>query len=318
MFYGPSGAGKKTRIMCLLRELYGPGVERLRNETMTFTTPSNRKIEVMTVSSNYHMEVNPSDAGIYDRVVVIDLIKQVAQTHQIDPNGQRDFKVIVLSEVDELTKDAQHALRRTMEKYVATCRIILSVNSTSRVIPAIRSRCLGIRVAAPNPQEMCNILQSISKRENIVLPSELAERIVDKSERNLRRAILMLEACKVQQYPFTAQQDIVELDWQVFLRETASQILTEQSPSKLEKVRDRLYELLAQGVPPDVIFQGLVKELVRNCDMSIKAKTLEYASLYEHRMQNGAKHIFHLEAFVAQFMNIYKKFIADTMMMDDF
>lgn len=318
MFYGPSGAGKKTRIMCLLRELYGAGVERLRNETMTFTTPSNRKIEIMTVGSNYHLEVNPSDAGIYDRVVVIDLIKQVAQTHQIDPNGQRDFKVIVLSEVDELTKDAQHALRRTMEKYVATCRIILSVNSTSRVIPAIRSRCLGIRVAAPTPNEMTSVLQAISKRENISLPLELATRIIDKSERNLRRAILMLEACKVQQYPFTAQQDIVELDWQVFLRETANQILTEQSPAKLEKVRDRLYELLAQGVPPDVIFQGLVKELVKNCDMSIKAKTLEYATLYEHRMQNGAKHIFHLEAFVAQFMNIYKKFIADAMMMDDF
>lgn len=318
MFYGPSGAGKKTRIMCLLRELYGPGVERLRNETMTFTTPSNRKIEIMTVGSNYHLEVNPSDAGMYDRVVVIDLIKQVAQTHQIDPNGQREFKVIVLSEVDELTKDAQHALRRTMEKYVATCRIILSVNSTSRVIPAIRSRCLGIRVAAPSVDEITTVLQAICKRENISLPSELAARIVEKSERNLRRAILMLEACKVQQYPFTAQQDIVELDWQVFLRETANQIITEQSPAKLEKIRDRLYELLAQGVPPDVIFQGLVKELVKNCDMSIKAKTLEYATLYEHRMQNGAKHIFHLEAFVAQFMNIYKKFIADSMIMDDF
>lgn len=63
MFYGPSGAGKKTRIMCLLRELYGSGAERLRNETMSFTTPSNKKIEIMTVGSNYHLEVNPSDAG---------------------------------------------------------------------------------------------------------------------------------------------------------------------------------------------------------------------------------------------------------------
>lgn len=158
MFYGPSGAGKKTRIMCLLRELYGTGVERLRNETMTFTTPSNRKIEIMTIGSNYHLEVNPSDAGIHDRVVVVDLVKHVAQTHQLDPTGQREFKVIVLSEVDDLTKDAQHALRRTMEKYVATCRIILCVNSTSRVIPAIRSRCLGIRVAAPTTDEIVNIL----------------------------------------------------------------------------------------------------------------------------------------------------------------
>lgn len=318
MFYGPSGAGKKTRIMCLLRELYGTGVERLRNETMTFTTPSNRKIEIMTVSSNYHLEVNPSDAGIYDRVVVIDLIKQVAQTHQIDPSGQHDFKVIILSEVDELTKDAQHALRRTMEKYVATCRIILSVNSTSRVIPAIRSRCLGIRVSAPKVDEIVTILNNVCRRESLTVPEELARRIAEKSERNLRRAILMLEACKVQQYPFTAKQEIADLDWQMYLKETANQIILEQSPSRLEKVRERLYELLSQGIPPDIIFKGLVQDLVKNCDMSLKAKTLEFACLYEHRMQNGSKHIFHLEAFVAQFMNIYKKFMSETIMMDEF
>lgn len=46
----------------------------------------------MTTASNYHIEVNPSDAGIYDRVVVMELIKNVAQTNQLDPAGQRDFK----------------------------------------------------------------------------------------------------------------------------------------------------------------------------------------------------------------------------------
>ena len=163
MFYGPSGAGKKTRILCLLHEIYGSGVEHLKNETFQFTTASNRKIDIMTVGSNYHLEINPSDAGIYDRIVVVELIKQIAQTRNLDYDGQRDFKVIVLSEVDNLTKDAQHALRRTMEKYMATCRIILCVNSTSRVIPAIRSRCLGIRVSAPSVDEIVKILEVSSR-----------------------------------------------------------------------------------------------------------------------------------------------------------
>ena len=62
--------------------------------------------------------------------------------------------VVLLTEADHLTKDAQHALRRTMEKYMSTCRIILCCNSTSKIIPAIRSRCLGVRVPAPDLNEV--------------------------------------------------------------------------------------------------------------------------------------------------------------------
>jgi len=46
----------------------------------------------MTISSNYHIEVNPSDVGIYDKVVVMELVKSAAQTQQLDSSGQRDFK----------------------------------------------------------------------------------------------------------------------------------------------------------------------------------------------------------------------------------
>lgn len=129
----------------------------------------------------------------------------------------------------------------------------------------------------------------------------------------------MLEATRAQQYPFTSNQKITELDWEVYLRETANQIVSEQTPAKLEKVRERFYELLAQGIPPDTIFKSLVENLVQRCDMSLKAKTVEYACRYEHRMQKGNKHIFHLEAFAANFMAMFKRFVNETaMMMDDF
>lgn len=313
LVYGPLGAGKKTRIMCLLRELYGSGVERARQETMHFTTPSNKKIEIMTVSSNYHIEVNPTDAGIYDRVVIMDLVKNVAQTHQIDSSGQREFKVVILNEVDYLTKDAQHALRRTMEKYVATCRLILIANSISRVIPAIRSRCLAIRVPAPSIDEIVNVLHTVCKKEGLTLPSELAVRIANAANRNLRRAILMCEACKVEQYPFRSDQELPVPDWQIFIRDIAKIMLSEQSPAKLGEVRQKLYELLIHGIPPEEIFASLLDDLIANCDMTLKCQIIKYAANYEHRMRQGNKPIFHLEAFAAKFMTIYKNYVEESL-----
>lgn len=310
LVFGPSGAGKKTRIMCLLRELYGSGAEKLRIEHMTFTTPSKKKIEISTIASNYHIEMNPSDAGFSDRVVIQELLKEVAQSHTLD-SSQREFKVVVMTEVDQLTKDAQHALRRTMEKYVASCRLILCCNSTSKVIPAIRSRCLGIRVPAPSIEEVCAVLQQTCRKEGLSLPPELARRVAEKSGRNMRKALLLCEACRVQQYPFSPDQAVPECDWEIFLRETASLIVEQQSPQRLLEVRSRLYELLTHCIPPEVIIKGLLAELVTNCDGELKAEVTQMAAYYEHRLQLGSKVIFHLEAFVAKFMSIYKRFIEE-------
>ncbi|EDO40823.1 predicted protein [Nematostella vectensis] len=313
LVYGPSGAGKKTRITCILRELYGSGVEKLKIEHHSFTTPSNKKVEISTIGSIFHLEVNASDVGIYDRVVVQELLKNTAQAHSLELSAHRDFKVVVLTEVDRLTKDAQHALRRTMEKYTSTCRLILCCNSTSKVIPAIRSRCLGVRIPAPSVEEICQILQFVCKKEGLTIPSELSRRIAEKSGRNLRKALLMCEACKVQQYPFTPDQPVQEADWEMYLRETAQQIVQTQTPRRLYEIRGRLYELLTHCIPADIIIKGLLKELLTNCDGTLKAEVTNLAAFYEHRILLGSKAIYHLEAFVAKFMSIYKRFLEEGM-----
>ena len=198
LVYGPSGAGKKTRIVATLRELYGPGVEKIKIDSRVFQTTSNRKLEFNIVASVYHLEITPSDVGNFDRVVVQDLLKEVAQTQQVDQSARQRFKVVVINEADHLTRDAQAALRRTMEKYSPNLRLILLANSTANIIAPIRSRTLLVRVAAPTEADICKVLQKVGKQESWSEAAGLNARIAKDSGRNLRKALLMFEAVHAQ------------------------------------------------------------------------------------------------------------------------
>ena len=314
LVYGPSGAGKKTRIMALLRELHGPSVERLRAEQRTFKYGVSQPIELTLISSAHHIELNPSDAGNRDRDVVQEVIKEIAQSAPVikaqtetGAPAPPNFKIIVLNEVERLSKPAQHALRRTMEKYVANVRLLLCCVNPSKVIAPIRSRCVCLRVAAPSNDEVCQVLHIVAQKESIKLPSSLAMRISMASQRNLRRAILMLEACKVHQYPLTDDQPVQQPDWQLFLGALADDILAEQSPRALLKIRSKLYELLSNCIPPDLIMRELTIALMAKIPVGMRHETIHWAAMYEHRMTAGAKAIFHLEAYIARFMSVYKR-----------
>jgi replication factor C subunit 3/5 len=91
-----------------------------------------------------------------DRHVVQQVIREMASHKVIGTSAP--YKVVVLTEVDRLTRQAQAALRRTMEKYASSCRLILVCNSPSKVMDPVRSRCLGLRVAAPS----CDDVRAIS------------------------------------------------------------------------------------------------------------------------------------------------------------
>jgi len=138
--------------------------------------------------------------GNYDRVVVQDLLKEVAQTQQVDQSARQKFKVVVINEADHLSRDAQAALRRTMEKYSPNLRLILLANSTSGIIAPIRSRTLLVRVAAPTEGEISEVLAKAAGREGWKMQTGLNERIARESGRNLRRALLMFESVYAQKF----------------------------------------------------------------------------------------------------------------------
>eukprot|EP01083_Nonionella_stella_P278726 947917_1 len=331
LFYGPPGAGKKTRILALLQEVFGKGATKIKTEHRSFKVRS-KTIEITTLGSNYHIEMNPSDAGIYDRVVVQDIIKEIASSASLvsaaqqfkanknnnnnnnNKNNKRlnrpHFKVLILNEVDKLTRDAQHGLRRTMEKYMSTCRIILQCNAVSKVIEPLQSRCLSIRIPAPTHETIKEIITQIAIKERVTIDSEFAEEITIRSGRNLRKALLMLQiSCTETNELLGADKysKIKQAPWKLFIDELARIIVEEQSPKRLLLARQKLYELLGNCIPPDVIFKTLTVSLMENVDDSLRKDIVQCAAYHEHRMQLGSKPIIHLEAFLAKFMFIYKK-----------
>jgi replication factor C subunit 3/5 len=81
LFYGPSGSGKRTLTKCLLHELYKTeSVHRVVSEHKEFKTNSTTA-ECIVMSSNYHVEVTPSEAEMHDRIIVQKCIKEVASSH---------------------------------------------------------------------------------------------------------------------------------------------------------------------------------------------------------------------------------------------
>ncbi|KAI3705393.1 hypothetical protein L1987_75630 [Smallanthus sonchifolius] len=94
------------------------------------------------------------------------------------------------------------------------------------------------------------------------------------------------------------------MDWEEYVSEIASDIMQEQSPKRLFQVRGKLYELLVNCIPPEIILKKLLYELLKKLGSELKHE--------EHRMRLGQKAIFHIEAFVAKFMSIYKGFLIAT------
>ncbi|CDO52941.1 similar to Saccharomyces cerevisiae YBR087W RFC5 Subunit of heteropentameric Replication factor C (RF-C) [Geotrichum candidum] len=314
LVYGPSGAGKKTRVMSVLKKLYGPGAEKIKINARVFQVSSSKKVEFTLVSSIYHIEITPSDMGNNDRVVIQDLLKEIAQTQQVDVGAKQRFKTVVINEADMLTRDAQSALRRTMEKYSPNLRLILLANSTSNIIGPIKSRTLLVRVAAPSIADISQILEKVAKKEHISMPRDQEERdliyqrIAVASDRNLRKALLIFEAMYSQNSTITTSTPISPPDWELVIGKIADSIIKKRNVETLLAIRSMLYDLIAHCIPPTVILKTLTFNLLSKVSNEIGPDLIEKSAFYDHRLRQGSKAIFHLEAMIANYMQILEKF----------
>lgn len=149
LFLGAPGIGKTTMATIVGRELFG---KDWRQSFEEFNASDDRGIKV-----------------------VREKIKKMAKI--------LNKKIIFLTEFDQMTKDAQHALRRIMETHKGNTIFILDANNSSSIINAIKSRCAVFYFQALDDRTVLKYLIKVIKAEKVK---------VNPKDPNFRRAMTKL------------------------------------------------------------------------------------------------------------------------------
>ena len=273
LFAGPAGTGKTTSAIALARELFGEG---WRTNFAELNASDERGIETVRVK-----------------------IKDIARTA---PIGERGFKIIFLDEADNLTSDAQAALRRTMENYTRTARFILSANYSSRIIEPIQSRTAVFRFRPLKPDAIRAYLDRIAKAETLKVTKEGMDALVYIAQGDLRKAVNALQVAAA--VSATVDEDALYKAASTARPELVKNLLEVSLGGDFLKAREALDTLLIEyGLSGEDVVRAIHRTVF---DLSVpdafKVRLIDRVGEAEFRLVEGSNERLQLEALLAHFV----------------
>jgi len=275
LFSGSAGVGKTTTALCLTREILGD------------------------VWKDYTLELNASDErGIN---MVRERVKKFSRFAGFD--SKIPFKIIILDEADEMTSDAQTALRRIVEDTAKYCRFILIANNISKIIEPLQSRCAVFKFTTISEQEVISYLQEISKKEKIKFDEKGLKMIHSYAEGDLRHSINMLQTAASLG---VVNESNVKSTAGLTKTNDVGEVLKSALAGKINDARNKMIELIkVYGMSESDFLKYLNRESYK-----LKTKTLseilEVIAKYDYRVIVGANPEIQLSALLAELGKIGK------------
>ena len=272
IFSGPPGIGKTSLALIIVKQIFG------NNWRENF------------------LELNASDARGID--TIRNDVKNFAKTMSIGTNIP---KIIFLDEADALTREAQNALRRTMETYANTVRFILSCNYSSQIIDAITSRCVIFRFKPLEKGDIKDIINKIAKNENLKVNDKVIDILYEISEGDVRRLENILQSCAVINKDIT--EDLIYETINFAKPKEIKEALELAIKGEFLKARDKLLDtMLGYGLSGLDIIKQIQKEILNlKIDEKNKLKMIEKCGEIEFRLTEGSDEYVQIEALLASF-----------------
>jgi replication factor C subunit 3/5 len=292
ILYGPDGSGKRTIINIFLEMLFGKYIHNTKDVSYEIVSSGGKKTIEKIKQSNYHIEINPKGTN-YDRYLIHDIVKEYAKSKSLNTlfEKNKQFKLVLINNVDNLSPGAQMALRRTMEVYSDKCRFIMWCKSLSKLIKELQSRCIKQRVPAPSDSEIFRYVFKIAIKEKIYLNLNEYSTIISKANGNIKHALWELQFIKFGyvlniEY-FKILDDIVEL-------------LLEANLNNVENIRKNFSNLMITNFSGTTILKDLVDKLYDSAFLTTdtKQKIVSKNAEIEYKLMKGRREIIHLDAFI--------------------